>query len=118
MSDYHIMSADKNANSFGVVMHFPVPDQLNEAGRNYREVLIEYLGGTQVSRVPFIDGAEQTQLSSGELYEHSFIFNSNPTETLAQKQVRLDSYWEDERVKKVAELSAILSYWGHSRDIP
>ena len=118
MADYHILSSDRHGNSFAVVMHFPVPEQANEAGRSYREVLIEWLGGDQPSQVPFIDGAEQTQLNAGELLEHSFRFHSNPGENLAQKQTRLDALWESERASTLGRLSNELSYWGHNRVIP
>ena len=118
MANYHILSADRHGNSFSVIMHFPVPDIANAIGRNYREVLIEWLGGSQPSQVPFIDGAEQTQLNAGELLEHSIRFNSNPGESLVQKQARIDALWESERTDMVERLSNELSYWGHNRVIP
>lgn len=62
MADYHALYADANANRFRIVMHFPVPDQLNQAGVNYRTAIVEYRGGAPItSRLPNI-GAEQTQL--------------------------------------------------------
>lgn len=118
MSDYHILEGSKDGNRFTVVFHFPVPNLSNEVGRNYREALIEWLGGSQASRVPFIDGAEQTQLNNGELYEASYPFNTHPGETLAQKQARLDAMYVAEKTGSQAEVEKILSYWGHSRDIP
>jgi hypothetical protein len=40
MADYHITSADAYGNRFTVVMHFPVPSELNEAGINYRTAIV------------------------------------------------------------------------------
>lgn len=115
MGQYHVLKSDANGNRFDVVMHFEVPDIENQVGRNYREVLMESLGGSQNSRVPFIAGTEQTLLSAGELLEHTVQFNSNPQQSLPQKLVRLDDIWNTERTTVLSRLAAELSYWGYSR---
>lgn len=117
MADYHILNGVDTGNKFRVIMHFPVPDIVNGAGINYRLALIEMLGGSQTSVVPFIEGAEQTQLNAGELYEHVVMFNTHPGEILEDKQIRLDALWESERVAVQAKIQYMLSYWGYSRTI-
>ena len=71
MSDYHITSADVFGNRFNVVMHFPVPDQVNDAGVNYRTAVVEYQGGAPIQSVLPSIGAEQTQLDAGEIIERT-----------------------------------------------
>ena len=42
MSDYHILSGDKNGNRFTVVMHLPLPDTTNAVGFSYRTAMVEW----------------------------------------------------------------------------
>jgi len=118
MADYHIRAADRYGNSFQIVMHFPVPNAANEAGVNYRTAIVQWQGGAPIqSQLPEI-GTEQAQLDAGELYERGYEFNSNPQETPAQKQARLDQMWSEKRTVVQAELLKVLSYWGFERVIP
>lgn len=117
MSDYHILSSDKHGNAFSIAMHFPIPNAMTLAGRSIREALIEHLGGSQPSQVPFIDGAEQTQLNAGELYEHMTELHSNPGEDMEEKEAQLDVMWESEKATELERLANELSYWGHNRVI-
>ena len=118
MTDYHVLAADRFGNRFQVVMHFPVPDQTNKVEINYRTAIVQWQEGAPIqSRLTDI-GAEQTQLDAGELYERSYSFNSNPGETQAEKQTRLDAMWNEKKIEGQAELLKILSYWGFTRDIP
>jgi hypothetical protein len=118
MSDYHIMGADRYGNSFAVVMHLPVPDAMNEANVNYRAAIVEYQGGAPIQSRLFSIGLEQAQLDAGEIMEKVYPFNSNPTETPAQKQARLDAMWSEKKAKEQAILQNVLSYWGFERVIP
>ncbi|MCK4826940.1 hypothetical protein KA005_65005 [bacterium] len=118
MSDYHILTADKYGNSFQVVMHFPVPDQTNEASVNYRTAIVQWQGGAPIQSILTDIGAEQTLLDAGEIYEQSYNFHSNPGENQATKQAQLDAMWDEKRIEVQAELVKILSYWGFNRDIP
>ena len=119
MADYHILAGDKYANSFNVIFHIPVPNSTNEAAVNYRVAVVEWQGGASAieSQVPGI-GSELTQLQAGELYEVSERFNSNPNETPAQKQAKLDARWTEIRTVEVVSLEQVLSYWGFERVIP
>ena len=119
MADYHVLTADHNGNAFTVAAHFPVPDQVNDVGYNYRAALVESLGGPPVvSAVPFITAAEQRQLDDGELYERVYSLHSHPGETLLQKRDRLDLQWPGQRDIALQELIFKLSLWGYSRDVP
>jgi len=118
MSDYHILTASDDGNTLRIVAHFPVPDTNNDIGVNYRTALIQMLGGSQTSAVPFIEQIEQDALDAGELYEYSATFNTWPGETKLQKQDRLDALYVTKQADVLAALSFRLSYWGHSRDVP
>lgn len=120
MSDYHILEADQYGNSFRVVFHVPVPNQTNEVSYNYRTAIVEWQGGAEnvQSAVPFISGAELTQLQAGELYEVAESFNSNPTETLAQKRDKLDARFAAVVSDVQSDFQDRLGFWGYSRDVP
>jgi hypothetical protein len=118
MADYHITSADQYGNRFTVVMHFPVPNTLNEAGVNYRAAVVEYQGGAPIESVLPSIGAEQTALDAGEIIERVYPFNSNPNETPAQKQARLDAMWSQKKTQEQTVLENVLSYWGFNRTVP
>ena len=119
MSDYHILQSDKYGNRFSVVFHVPVPDIDNEVNYSYRTAVVEMQGGAAniASSVPFISGAELTQLQAGELYEVSGHFNSNPGETLAQKRDKLDIMFAEIITETQADLQDVLGYWGYNRDV-
>ena len=118
MSDYHILTVSGDGNQFSVVAHFPVPNANNDVGVNYRTALIQSLGGSQPSAVPFIDPTEQTQLDAGELYEHSATFHTWPGESLLDKRDRLDALYTQKLAEVQQRLAYQLSYWGYSRDVP
>ena len=115
--NYHILTTSNDGNAITVVAHFPVPDTNNQIGINYRTALIQSLGGSQTSSVPFITEQEQAQLDAGELHEQSYIFHTWPAETTLQKRDRLDALWPIQRDRVLAELTFRLSYWGYSRDV-
>jgi len=117
MSDYHVLTGSKDGNAYEVVAHFPVPNVNNEAGVNYRTAIIQWLGGEQPSRCPFIAQAEQDQLDAGAVYEQVYTFNTRPTETLAKKAVRLEGLYKQELERVSSELGALLAYWGLSVDV-
>ena len=118
MSNYHILTVSGDGNQFSVVAHFPVPDTDNDVGVNYRTALIESLGGSQPSSVPFIEVAEQAALDAGELYEASARFNTHPGESLLDKRDRLDALYTEKAAEVQQRLAYQLSYWGYSRDVP
>lgn len=115
MSNYHITNGSSNGNVFTVVFHVPVPNVNNEVGINYRTAMVEY--GTVTSSVPFISGAEQTQIDNGELVEYHHRFTTNPSETLLQKRDRIDALYSIVIAKVQERWANYLSYWGYSRDV-
>jgi len=118
LSDYHILTVSEDGNLFSVVAHFPVPNVANDVGVNYRTALIQWLGGSQTSTVPFIEVAEQTALDVGELLERAYSFNTHPGEALLDKRDRLDALYAVKAAEVQSRLAYQLSYWGYSRDVP
>jgi hypothetical protein len=118
MSDYHVLSADEFGNRFTVVMHFPVANQDNEVGYGYRIAIVEWQGGAPIQSALPNPGVEQAQLDAGELYERMYSFNSNPNETLAEKQARLDMMYAENKTDAQGRIVKILGFWGHSRTVP
>ena len=119
MADYHILASDTYGNRYQVVFHIPVPDLTNHIDVSYRSAMIEWRGGASeiASQVPFISGAELTRMQAGELYEVSRSFNSNPGETLIQKQNKLDVMFNEIKAEVQSDFQDILGYWGYSRDV-
>ena len=119
MSNYHILTADTFGNQYQIIMHVPVPDVVNGAGINYRAAVVQYQGGAPIaSSLPWITGAEQTSLDSGEIVERSAPFHSNPNQTLTQKRDAIDIMFADKTTEVQDDLGNVLEYWGYDRDVP
>jgi hypothetical protein len=117
MSNYHILDGRMDGNRFRVIFHIPVPDEDNDALVNLRVALVQLLDST-VSSVPFITGAEQTQLDNGELYEYTWQYDTHPGLTLTQKRDALDTKFAEFSTSVVSQIRARLKYWGYGRDVP
>ena len=74
--------------------------------------------GAITSTLVNISGTELTQLQAGEIVERSYTLHSNPGESLAQKQAKMDAAFPILVAKVQDELQTALFLWGHSRDIP
>lgn len=120
MADYHILDGSADGNNYRIIFHIPVPDEDNEAGINLRTALSETFGGDMVSAVPAnrLGAGEQDALNSGELYEHSYSYNTNPDVTLLQKRDELDAKFSSFSTSIPNELQKRLAYWGYGRDVP
>jgi hypothetical protein len=122
--DYHVLTGTDDGNSFRIVNHIPIPSAVNRVNVNYRTAIINSgLGGRTV--LPDGDGtggtisaAEKAAILAGSLYEHVEDFATNPGETAAQLQARLDARY-DALVGIVQDRAAkMLSYYGFARNTP
>lgn len=118
MADYHILNGRPDGNQYRVAFHLPVPDTNNNAGVNYRTALIEWMGGSQPSAVPFITSGEQTQLDAGELYEYLWNYDTHDGVSLAEKQAELDAKFTAFSTAIPNQLEKRLAFWGFGRDVP
>jgi hypothetical protein len=117
MSNYHILTGNRDGNAFTIALHVPIPAQPNEVGIDYRIAFVQMMQQQTESQVPFITTEEQTQLDSGELVEVTIHFHTYPAETLAQKRTRLDQLYTITAARIIRELQHRLGYWGYSRSI-
>lgn len=117
MSSYHVLSGSDDGNAYTIVMHIAIPNTNNRIGTNHRAALIAMLGGTQISRVPGLAGAGQTELTAGSLYEHIETIATNPGENSGQYQTRVDAIYSARVTQIQTQLQNKLAYWGHSRDV-
>lgn len=118
MSNYHIMGGLADGNSYTVAFHLPVTSASNLVGVNYRTALIQSLGGSQASSVPWIDAGEQAQLAAGELYEFSYRYATNPSDTLLDKRAYLDTLFSALSTVVMGQIETRFAYWGYDRDVP
>jgi hypothetical protein len=115
MSDYHIEEADRQANTFSVVMHIPIPEQDNAVGVSYRDALVAYLGGADAITSDY--SGEEAQLKAGALFEQRVVFYSNPQQDLPDKRGAIDALYVEAVSKVQQQMQNRLAYWGYSRDV-
>ena len=122
MSDYHILTGRPDGNGYRVVFHVPVPDVPNRVGNSYRTCIVNSgMGGssalTEGTGPGQISSAELAQIQSGEVYEVSEEFHTNPDEDAAQIRDRIDARHAEVVTQVQSEVVGKLSYFGFSRDI-
>jgi len=118
MSNYHVKTVSEDGRNASVVFHIPVPAENNSAGVALRTALSQMIdSATFVSQVPWIAGAELTQLKNGELYEYADTVHFYGEDNNAQKQTRLDNKYTSLATDGVDRLREILKFWGFNRDI-
>lgn len=87
MADYHVLDKSLDNRNATVRVHLPVPATNNAAGNTYQWCLANDATVDKTSDVPNISGAEQTQLTNGELYEYDYNFRfSSTTLTNAERR--------------------------------
>lgn len=123
MAHWHARMGDADGNSFQVLFHIPIPNVNNRVGVNYRTALTRSgVGGTTVmaegNSPGLITTAELAQITSGALYEHAETIHTNPGETAAQLQARIDARFTVLVGIIQAHLANRLAYFGHDRNVP
>lgn len=120
MADLHVLAGD-GLYRWPLVMHFPVPDQDNEVGVNYRVALVNSgLGGTSMAEGTGpgqITTAEKTAIEAGEVYEHSIQFLAESgASTLPELLAAAQEAYAREKARVTAELQKRLRYYGFEGD--
>ena len=116
MADMHVLAGDGLC-YWTLVMHFPVPDQNNEVGVNYRIALVNSgLGGTSMTEGTGpgqISAAEKAQIDAGEVYEHSIQFLAESgANTLAELLAAAREAYAREQARVTARFESQLRYYG------
>lgn len=122
MSNYHVLTGRPDGNAYSVVFHIPIPSANNRVGVNYRTALVNSgLGGVtslvEGSGPGQIATAEKTQVLAGELFEVVEEFHTQPGETAAQLQARVDARYTALVAQTQAALQGRLAYFGHARNV-
>jgi hypothetical protein len=123
MANWHARLGDGDGNSFEIIYHVPIPNTNNRVGVNYRSALVNSgLGGTtrmtEGVSAGQISTAEKLSVTTGALYEFVEVLNTNPGETAADLQARIDARFAAITVQVQSALSKRLTYWGHDRNVP
>lgn len=120
MALWHARNSDPFGNDVTVAFHISIPVGNNRAGVAYRTALVKSgLGGRTVMTVGTLAGeilaTEKAQIDAGEVYEHVMDVGSNPGETAAALQSRIDALHASLTISVRAELQRALTYWGFDR---
>lgn len=117
MSNYHVMRTSDDGNTIGVIMHIQVPNENNVIGENLQTAVADDSHITHTSVVPWIEGAEQTQLTNGELIEKSVSFPTHPDIEPLIKRDRIDALYNLEVLKVQECLRNRYIYWKFNRNV-
>ena len=126
MSDIHVIdSADSD--EIRLVFHYPVPDENNAVGVNFRTAIVnsgvgqsENPDGTPGRRTIMRSGtgpgqitiAEETQLDAGELFEFVTSERVGLDFSLAQMQAKAQAKYATDNVEVQRKIAARLKYFG------
>lgn len=117
MSNYHVLDASNKGDSIRIAFHIAVPNENNAIGYNIRTALAEDDGISKTSIVPWIETAEQTQLTNGELYEHVYSFRTNKDIPNLTKRDRMDAKYTSFIPTVQEALRQRYTYWRFNRDV-
>lgn len=120
MANWHALTGTLDGNSFRIVFHVAIPSATNAAGINYRTAIINSgIGGKTV--LPDGDGTggtigatEKAAIQAGSLYEYAEDFATNPAESAANLQARIDARWTALTTILQNQLSKTLTYYGYT----
>ncbi len=113
--NYHVKSISSDGRKANVVFHIPIPDEQNSASFSLRTAVSQYKGGT--SQVPWITGAELTQLGTGELYEHFEMVVFEGGASNLEKQTTIDNRYTTLSTTVLDRIRTVLKFWGKDRNI-
>ena len=118
MSNYHVMRTSEDGGAIGVIMHVSVPNENNAIGQSIRTAVADDPHITHTSVVPWIEAAEQTQLTNGELIEKSITFPTHVDIDNTIKRDRMDALYTAEVAGIQACLRNRYLYWRFNRNVP
>lgn len=121
MSDFHVLDVTPNKDQARIAIHVSVPAGNNSAGRPWNTVLLEYLGGTQATAVPWLassDPVEAGMIGTGDVYEAIETVRFNANESNANKLAAMQTHVANRQSEITARLAEALKFWGFDGDIP
>lgn len=119
MANYHVLEGSNAGDSYRVVFHVSVPDELNKTGnKNIRTALSEDSSINKTSVIPGVEVTEQTDLTNGVLYEHVETFSTHSEHTLASERSRLDARYTELTTSVANALRRRYAFWKFERNVP
>ena len=116
MANYHILEGE--GNHYRIAFHLPVPDEQNLVTTStLRAALAEDGSFDKTSEVSWITGAEQTQLTNGELFEHIETYSTHEGHTNVQDQAALDARFTELIALIAVRLRRRYTYWRFERNV-
>ena len=116
--NYHVKTVSEDGRNAIVVFHISIPIEQNSASIDLRTALSQSIDSSNfVSEVPWIAGAELTQIQNGELYEHVETVKFLAEDSDLQKQTKIDNRYTALITGAVAKARAVLKFWGKDRNI-
>ena len=114
------MDMHKDQDEARVVFHIGIPDTANANAMSYRAALVEYLtetGQGTTSTIPNLDGAEQTQMDAGEVFEdvQRIHFDTNLSNT--DKRTAIETAYTARKTLILDRARDRLEFWGISGDV-
>jgi len=118
MSDYHVLAATNDGDNITIAFHIPVPSETNFTGVTLQSALAEDVAIDKTSEVPWIDGAEQTSLTNGSLYEHIGSVRTHKDESNARKKTDADNKFNNLVIRIQNEIRQRYWGWRFERNVP
>ena len=121
MSNYHILTFDKDEKTIDVVFHIAIPNINNVVNVPYRTALVDSLGGADkiISTLTTIDPAELALMKTGEIYEIPMTvrFSSTLNMTDGQRLNEVIAAYNNIKTSELANRQQALKYYGRNGDV-
>lgn len=120
MADFHVMQTSPDKDTATVAIHAAVPGGNNSVGVAWATALLEYLGGSQSTRVPWLAASnptEATQITNGEVYESVETTHFDANATNAEKLSAMQSFVSTRQSQITSYLAEVLRFWGYDGSV-
>ena len=120
MSNYHILTFDREQKTINLVFHITIPAINNVVGVSYRTALVDSLKGSANinSVLTTIDSAELALMKTGEIYEIPMSVRfSSLTLTDAQRLNEVIAAYNSTKTSELANKQSDLKYYGRNGDV-
>lgn len=121
MSNYHILTQEKNKKNIQVLFHIPIPSTgTNEAGISWRNAVVREQGGADAidSQLIDISAAELSALKAGEIIEKiTTVHFTSVNLTNAQRKAEIEATFNALTSSIIVEKQISLEWIGYAGDV-
>jgi len=122
MADYAVLEGSSKNNRSRVVVHTAVPNANNDAGENWRDVVVSHVTvakGSTTSVIPatflaLISGTRQADLDAGLFYEWEINVDYDANAAPAAKQAAIEAAIAAQEADMLADLQNELRWYGQT----